>query len=247
MLTFRFWRHWTNSLQKTEPVSQITSPMSSSRTEILVTKSFSPKHSATATDILCHIQKVAWTFSSRNWAWNQCWKLLNSDEVWTLHRKASITRNILLETHLYPSAGVLATLQRALLMVLWGGSTGADSPFPHKLSSSWATTACRPRELWIVPVPGHQPHGHTGCLSSMVSALPHLCGDCGQYLTLGAWPDLPCPAQPTVPRHHSSLAIQALPSAGPCSPPYAYTHQPGCSHLRNTSTLSHGAGGEPQQ
>lgn len=180
--------------------------------------------------------------------------MLNNDEVWTLHRKASITRNVLLETHLYPFVEVLVTLGRVLLMVLWGCSTGADSSFSHKLSLSWATTACLQHELWIVPVPGHQPHGqilhgHAGCLSGLVSVPPHFHGLAGWLLDSTLPWCLTRPALPTMPRHHNPAPWLSRHFPLLCSAclPSAYTQEPGCSHLRNTSTLSHGTGGEQQQ
>lgn len=59
--------------------------------------------------MLCHIQRATWTIGRlTNWAWNQCWKPLNRHEVWdTAQKGTSITGNVLLETHLYPSVRVL--------------------------------------------------------------------------------------------------------------------------------------------
>lgn len=156
---------------------------------------------------------MAWT-SSRlgNWAWNPGWKLLNNDEVWTLYRKAFITRNVLLETHTYPSVGVKTTPDRALHWCWVPSLTQAVFKLSHSCLSP-------PRAMTVTVVTIRARHG----VSSPKDT---------PYLTLGAWSDLPCPPCPWL---------------GRAPLPYAYTLQPGCSHLRNTSTLSHGTGGEPQQ
>lgn len=152
--------------------------------------------------------------------------MLDSNEGWTLHRKASITRNVLLETHLYPSVGVLVTLGRALPMVLWDAPmvltplSQTSFKLSHNCLSPTRAVGCAC--AWP-PAPQTDPDTRLPLWPALSPALSLWTSlvIAGQYFTLGAWADLPCYHAQTP--QCCSLAIQALPSAGLCSPPL-------CSH-----------------